>query len=110
MACATYGVLKTLFLYLLKASLFYCFIYLFCRVEFSNGSKAVEKFRMIERHYFRDRLLKSFDFEFGFVMPNSTNSMEHIYEVPALAEEDGELVNIWVSYRPFSGISIPIVT
>jgi len=45
---------------------------------------------MIERHYFRDRLLKSFDFEFGFIMPASNNSMEHIYEFPALAEEDSK--------------------
>ena len=38
--------------------------------------QAVENFRMIERHYFRDRLIKSFDFTFGFVIPNSSNSWE----------------------------------
>jgi len=57
-------------------------------VEFTIGEKSVQKFRMIERHYFRDRLLKSFDFEFGFVMPHSKNSMEHIYEFPTLAEDE----------------------
>lgn len=57
-------------------------------VEFTVGDKPLEKFRMIERHYFCDRLLKSFDFEFGFVMPTSKNSMEHIYEFPALTEEE----------------------
>lgn len=57
-------------------------------VEFTIGDKEVNKFRMIERHYFRERLLKSFDFEFGFVMPHSKNTMEHIYEFPVLSEED----------------------
>ena len=55
-------------------------------MEFVVGDKPVEKFRMIERHYFRDRLLKSFDFEFGFCIPNSKNSCEHIYHIPHLSE------------------------
>ncbi|KAG7269399.1 hypothetical protein CRUP_015437 [Coryphaenoides rupestris] len=42
---------------------------------------------MIERHYFREQLLKSFDFEFGFCMPSSKNTCEHIYEFPPLSEE-----------------------
>lgn len=41
---------------------------------------------MIERHYFRNRLIKSFDFAFGFCIPNSTNSWEAIYDVPPLDE------------------------
>ena len=56
----------------------------FLRVEFTVGDKAVSNFRMIERHYFRDRLLKNFDFEFGFCIPNSKNTCEHIYEFPTL--------------------------
>ncbi|VIO90827.1 Uncharacterized protein BM_BM11378 [Brugia malayi] len=55
-------------------------------VEFNVGSKPVNKFRMIERHFFRDRLLKSFDFEFGFCIPNSRNTCEHIYDFPQLSE------------------------
>ena len=39
---------------------------------------------MIERHYFGDKLLKNFDFNFGFCVPNSRNTVEHIYEFPAL--------------------------
>ncbi|KAI0221807.1 hypothetical protein LSAT2_026925 [Lamellibrachia satsuma] len=39
---------------------------------------------MIEKHYFRDRILKCFDFEFGFCIPNSKNTVEHIYEFPHL--------------------------
>ena len=47
-------------------------------------------FRMIERHYFRGRLLKSFDFNFGFVIPGSKNTVEHIYEFPSLSEEESK--------------------
>ena len=45
---------------------------------------------MIERHYFRNQLVKSFDFKFGFVPPNTRNSWDVIYDIPLL--EDG-LVN-----------------
>lgn len=41
---------------------------------------------MIERHYFRDKLLKSFDFDFGFIPPNSKNTVEQIYEFPSLPQ------------------------
>ncbi|XP_064612755.1 protein unc-119 homolog B-like isoform X2 [Liolophura sinensis] len=58
-------------------------------VEFIVGDKPVNKFRMVERHYFRERLLKSFDFEFGFCIPNSKNTCEHIYEFPLLSEDEG---------------------
>uniref|UniRef100_A0A0B6ZLN9 GMP phosphodiesterase delta subunit domain-containing protein n=1 Tax=Arion vulgaris TaxID=1028688 RepID=A0A0B6ZLN9_9EUPU len=56
-------------------------------VEFVVGGKAVNKFRMIEKHYFRDLTLKCFDFEFGFCIPHSRNTVEHIYEFPKLGEE-----------------------
>ncbi|KAG5279971.1 hypothetical protein AALO_G00083540 [Alosa alosa] len=56
-------------------------------LEFIVGTKAVNKFRLIERHYFRDRLLKSFDFEIGFCIPDSRNTCEHIYTVPQLEPE-----------------------
>lgn len=60
------------------------------RVEFTVGDTPINNFRMIERHYFRDQLLKSFDFEFGFCMPSSKNTCEHIYEFPALSEDISE--------------------
>lgn len=66
-------------------------------VEFTVGSQPVNKFRMIERHFFREKLLKSFDFEFGFCIPNSKNTCEHIYEFPTL---DPELVKEMISH-PF---------
>ncbi|XP_072547109.1 protein unc-119 homolog A [Salminus brasiliensis] len=56
-------------------------------VEFTVGDIPINNFRMIERHYFRGQLLKSFDFEFGFCIPSSKNTCEHIYEFPPLSEE-----------------------
>ncbi|VVC99761.1 unnamed protein product [Leptidea sinapis] len=56
----------------------------FVRVEFTVGSRPVNHFRMIEKHFFRDTLLKTFDFEFGFCIPFSRNTCEHIYEFPTL--------------------------
>ncbi|XP_073999764.1 unc-119 lipid binding chaperone isoform X2 [Rhodnius prolixus] len=55
-------------------------------VEFTVGSEPIKNFRMIERHYFKDTLLKSFDFDFGFCIPNSTNTCEHIYHFPKLTK------------------------
>ena len=52
------------------------------QVTFSVGGKEVRNFRMIERHYFKDNLLKSFDFKFPFCIPNTTNTWEHIYTLP----------------------------
>lgn len=56
------------------------------QITFSvGGSRVVKKFRMIERHYFRNKLIKSFDFDFGAALiPNSENSIEHIYDLPEL--------------------------
>ena len=39
---------------------------------------------MRERHYFKDILIKSFEFKFDFCIPNSTNTWETIYTVPDL--------------------------
>ena len=52
---------------------------------------------MIERHYFRDQLIKSFDFNFGFCIPNSTNTWEAIYDMPPLLPELVEemIANPW---------------
>jgi len=56
-------------------------------LTFRVGPKEVPKFRMIERHYFKDKLVKSFDFTFGFCIPNSTNSWEVIYDMPTLTDK-----------------------
>jgi hypothetical protein len=54
---------------------------------FSVGDKPMPNFRMIERHYFRDQLQRSYDFTFGFCIPGSTNSWEAIYPLPELSGE-----------------------
>uniref|UniRef100_A0A3P8WZ75 Unc-119 lipid binding chaperone B n=1 Tax=Cynoglossus semilaevis TaxID=244447 RepID=A0A3P8WZ75_CYNSE len=56
-------------------------------VEFTVGDQPMNSFRMIERHYFQGRLLKNFYFDFGFCIPNSRNTCEHIYEFPQLPED-----------------------
>jgi len=56
-------------------------------LTFSVGPTPLQSFRMIERHYFRDFLIKSFDFTFGFCIPNSTNTWEAIYDVPEMPPE-----------------------
>ena len=66
-------------------------------VEFKVGPKELKNFRMIERHYFGDKLLRSFDFPFGFCIPNSVNTLESIYTVPKLTEQeiDDMVKNPW---------------
>jgi len=59
-------------------------------VEFVVGDKPVSKFRMIERHFYKEKLLKSFDFEFGFCIPHSRNTVEHIYEFPSLNTDESK--------------------
>ncbi|CAN0015180.1 unnamed protein product [Pylaiella littoralis] len=54
---------------------------------FSVGEEEVPSFRMVERHYFRDQLVKSYDFGFGFCIPASTNTWDAVYQVPPLDEE-----------------------
>lgn len=44
-------------------------------------------FRMIERHYFRGKLIKSYDFTFAFCIPGSINTWDVVYDVPPLDEE-----------------------
>ena len=42
-------------------------------LTFKVGDMPIDNFRMIERHYFRDKLIKSYDFSFGFCIPGSVN-------------------------------------
>lgn len=42
---------------------------------------------MIEKHFYKDRLLKTFDFEFGYCIPQSRNCVEHIYDFPTLPQD-----------------------
>ena len=56
-------------------------------LTFSVGEKPVKNLLMIERHYFRSKLIKSFEFKFDFCIPNSVNNWETIYNIPELDDE-----------------------
>ena len=87
-------------------SFFICiYVCYFDRVEFAAGDKEIRNFRMIERHYFQNKLLKSFDFNFPFVVPNSkNNTAEHIYEFPSLKEDEGQYMYISSVYMHILGV------
>jgi hypothetical protein len=52
------------------------------QVEFTVADNPIPNLMMIERHYFKSRVIKSYEFKFGFCMPNSTNTLEMIYDLP----------------------------
>jgi len=56
-------------------------------LTFTVGDKPVKDFLMIERHYFNDILIKSFEFKFDFCIPNSVNTWESIYTIPEIDPE-----------------------
>ena len=63
-------------------------------IGFKVGPREVRNFRMIERHYFRSILLKSFDFNLEFCIPGSRNTWEVIYEIPSISEHTkAEMIN-----------------
>ena len=50
--------------------------------------------QMVERHYFKGEVIRSYEFTFGFVIPNSTNTWEFTYDLPALTpEREEEIIN-----------------
>mmetsp|Transcript_71651 Transcript_71651/g.187845 ORF Transcript_71651/g.187845 Transcript_71651/m.187845 type:complete len:193 (-) Transcript_71651:262-840(-) len=53
-------------------------------LEFTIGDTPLHSFRMIERHYFKDQLIRSYDFTLPFVIPNTSNTWEVIYSVPEM--------------------------
>jgi len=56
-------------------------------LTFTNGGYESHNFRMIERHYFRDVLLRTFDSTMPFVIPNTTNTWEFMYDLPELNDD-----------------------
>lgn len=60
--------------------------YIQTTLMFAVGDREVHDFRMIERHYFRNQLVKSFDFEFGFCIPGSVNTWDAVYSLPPLSD------------------------
>ena len=57
---------------------------------FSVGATPIQNMEMIEKHYFRNKCIREFSFKFGFIIPNSTNSWELVYDFPDLSEEEKE--------------------
>ena len=68
---------------------------------FRIGAEPLQDFRMIERHYFRNKLVKSYDFTFGFCIPNSTNTWDSVYALPPLEDS---LINDMID-SPFETVS-----
>ena len=56
------------------------------QLTFTVGDIPVKNLLMIERHYYKDKLLKNFDFAFDFCIPNSTNEWETLYTIPKLED------------------------
>ncbi|KAJ3318275.1 hypothetical protein HDV06_000718 [Boothiomyces sp. JEL0866] len=57
------------------------------KLVFAVGPKEIKNLRMIERHYFKEKLLRSYDFTFGFCIPNTVNTWESSYEMPELDKD-----------------------
>ena len=51
------------------------------------GDDPISDLLFIERHYFKDQLLSSFEFQFPFCMGRSKNQCEFVYKLPELTEE-----------------------
>ena len=62
-------------------------------MNFSIGEKPIKNLEMVERHYFRGKVIRDYSFKFGFVIPNSTNSWEFIYDLPELTQEEMEEIS-----------------
>mmetsp|Transcript_658 Transcript_658/g.810 ORF Transcript_658/g.810 Transcript_658/m.810 type:complete len:190 (+) Transcript_658:47-616(+) len=56
-------------------------------LKFKVGEKPVPNFVMVERHYFKGELIKSWEFKVDFCMPNSTNNWEAMYDLPAMKKD-----------------------
>ena len=59
-------------------------------MNFAIGPEPIKDLLMVERHYFRGKVIRDYSFKFGFVIPNSTNSWEFIYDLPELSQEERE--------------------
>ena len=61
-------------------------------LNFSNGDKPIHNMLMVERHYFNGKVIRSYEFKFGFVIPSSTNTWEFIYDLPELTPEEAKQI------------------
>ena len=59
-------------------------------LKFSVGDNSVKNFLMIEKHYFKNKLIKAFEFKFDFCIENSVNTWETMYTIPELSYKEKE--------------------
>ena len=52
-----------------------------------NGDKPVPGIHLVEKHFFKGNLIKTYDFQFGFMIPGTENQWETIYDLPQFTEE-----------------------
>ena len=59
------------------------------KLEFNVvGEEPVKDLLLIERHYYKEKLVRNFEFKFPFCMPKSKNQCEFVYDMPVLSEEE----------------------
>lgn len=58
-----------------------------CQIEFKVGDKPVKDFKIIDRLFYKDKLLKEYKFEFPFCPPDAVNTWEVIYNLPEITDE-----------------------
>ncbi len=64
-----------------------------CSIRFKVGGKPVKDLVILDRFFFKAKLIKSFEFKFPFCIPDSTNDWEYVYEFPQLSEEQiGQMI------------------
>ena len=59
-------------------------------MRFGIGGQPVQNMEMVERHYFKGRVIQDYSFKFGFVIPNSVNEWEFVYDMPDFSEEEAQ--------------------
>jgi hypothetical protein len=42
----------------------------------------IQDLKMIERHFLGNKLIREYEFDFGFLIPKSRNTTEFIYDLP----------------------------
>ena len=57
------------------------------KVSFAIGEKPLKSLRLIEKHFFKGKVISTHDFATGFCVPNSENEWETIYDLPKFNEE-----------------------
>jgi len=63
-------------------------------ITFKVGDLPIKDLVIVDRFYFKDKLIKTYEFKFPFCIPNSTNDWDYVYEFPALSNQQiSEMIN-----------------